>query len=141
MPQQGETEPFGLEGHRRERRERYMDETEDAMGAEEVVTRRPEKVCILLDPLVFKRRSSGLRVCAWVVLENHRHMALQSPVLSKTLEELRSYTARQILAYLQAQGVTGYLERVAYLRKAHKKGNRSYQSWHGSLHPEPILSR
>jgi putative transposase len=99
-----------------------------------------ETVGILLHSLIFTQRHSGLRVYVRVVPENHCHMVLQSPDLSMTLGELKPYTARRILAYLEDQGVGKYLERFAYLRKGHK-GDRSCQCWQEGSHPELIVSR
>jgi REP element-mobilizing transposase RayT len=100
---------------------------------------RPETVAILIEALAFKQQQVGLRVYAWVVLENHCHFVLQAPDLSKVLHDFKSYTAKTILAHLQAQRVTPYLERLAYARKAHKH-DRSYQFWQEGSHPELIVS-
>ena len=98
---------------------------------------RPETVSIIIDALAFKQQQAGLRVYAWVVLENHCHMVLQAPDLSKTLREFKSYTAKAILANLQAHRVTPYLNRLTYCRKAHKQ-DRDYQFWQEGSHPELI---
>jgi putative transposase len=71
---------------------------------------RPHFVtCTVLDwlPVLARPETVGILLDAWVVPENHCHMVRQTPDLSRTLEEFKSYTAKRILACLEAQSVAG----------------------------------
>ena len=87
---------------------------------------RPQTVEIILDSLRFLMQE-GLKVHAYVVLENHLHLILQSSQLDKDIARLKSFTARKLLDYL------------AFYKKAHKN-DRTYQFWQEGVHPELIQS-
>ena len=97
---------------------------------------RPATVEILLDSLRFLMRD-GLQVYAYVILENHLHLILQSAQLDKDIARLKSFTARQLLTYLKSEHVQILLEQFAFYKKAHKK-DREYQFWQEGVHPEMI---
>lgn len=97
---------------------------------------RPETVAIVLDSLSFLMRE-GLKVNAYVILENHLHLVVQSEQLDKDIARFKSFTARQLLAYLKQQRVTIILDQLAFYKKAHKN-DREYQFWQEGVHPELI---
>lgn len=100
---------------------------------------RPATVEILLDSLRFLGKG-GLKVYAYVILENHLHLILQSPQLDRDIARLKSYTAKQLLRYLSEHRVTQVLEQLAFYKKAHK-ADRRYQLWQEGVHPEWIQSQ
>jgi len=61
---------------------------------------RPETVQILLDSFRFLMQQE-FRLHAWVILENHVHLIAQSPQLDRDIARFKSFTARQLLAYLK----------------------------------------
>jgi putative transposase len=95
---------------------------------------RPETVEILFDSLRHLM-SEGLKVYAYVILENHLHLVLQSDNLGKDIGRLKSYTAKQLIAYLDDHNVKQILDQLAFYKKAHK-GDRAYQFWQEGAHPE-----
>jgi REP element-mobilizing transposase RayT len=97
---------------------------------------RPDTVNILLDSLRFLSRD-GLRIYAWVVLENHCHFVLQSPALDKDIARLKSWTASNLIQYLAEHNVRQILDQLAFYKKAHKD-DRAYQFWQEGVHPELI---
>jgi len=97
---------------------------------------RPEAVNIVLDSLRFLMQE-GLRIHAWVILENHLHLVAQSPQLDRDIARLKSFTARQLLNWLAHNGGQTLLDQMAYYRKAHKT-DRSLQFWQEGVHPEWI---
>lgn len=99
---------------------------------------RPATVDILLDSLRFLMREE-LQVYAYVILENHLHLLLQSPQLDKDIARLKSFTARQLIRYLSEHHVDIILEQLAFYKKAHKD-DRCYQFWQEGVHPELISS-
>jgi putative transposase len=54
---------------------------------------RPEAVGILLESFRFLI-NDGLRIQAWVILENHLHLIAQSPQLDKDIARFKSFNAR-----------------------------------------------
>ncbi len=97
---------------------------------------RPDTVNILLDSLRFLSKD-GLKIYAWVVLENHCHFVLQSNQLDKDIARFKSFTARKLIEYLQVKKVKTILQQLAFYKKAHKN-DRAYQFWQEGVHPELI---
>ncbi len=95
---------------------------------------RPETVKILLNSLRFLSRE-GLKVYAWVVLENHCHFVLQSNALDRDIARLKSWTAKNLIQYLSENNVRQILEQLAFYKKAHKN-DCAYQFWQEGVHPE-----
>jgi putative transposase len=95
---------------------------------------RPATVDILLDSLRFLMQD-GLKVYAFVILENHLHLVVQSEDLARDLARFKSYTAKQLIGYLSDNQVTQILEQLAFYKKAHKE-DRGYQFWQEGSHPE-----
>ena len=99
---------------------------------------RPETVAILFDSLRFLGRE-GLKVYAYVVLENHCHFVLQSEALDRDIGRFKSWSARELIRYLAQNNVRQILEQLAFYKKAHKD-DRAYQFWQEGVHPELIQS-
>ncbi len=99
---------------------------------------RPETTGILFDSLRHLM-NEGLKVYAYVILENHLHLIAQSHQLDKDIARFKSYTSRALLAYLQEKRVKSILDQLAFYKKAHK-GDRQYQFWQEGVHPELIQS-
>ena len=59
---------------------------------------RQETVNILLDSLRLLSKE-GLKVYAYVVLENHCHLVVQSEALDRDISRYKSYTAKQMIQY------------------------------------------
>ncbi len=97
---------------------------------------RPETVGILLDSIRFLGKD-GLKIYAWVVLENHCHFVLQSNALDQDIARLKSWTAKKIIQYLAEHNVRQILDQLAFYKKAHKN-DRAYQFWQEGVHPELI---
>ena len=97
---------------------------------------RPDTVEILLDSLRFLSRE-GLKVYAWVVLENHCHLVLQSEALDRDVARFKSWTARRLIQYLIENNVRQILEQLAFYKRAHKR-DRAYQFWQEGVHPQQV---
>jgi len=97
---------------------------------------RPATVNVLLDCLNHLS-DDGLKVYAWVMLENHGHFVLQSQALDKDIARLKSWTAKNIIKYLAEHNVRQILDQLAFYKKAHKT-DRAYQFWQEGVHPELI---
>jgi putative transposase len=97
---------------------------------------RPTTVEIVLESLRFLKQE-GLLVYAYVILENHLHMVVQSTNLNRDMARFKSYTSKRLLSYLTECNVRQILDQLTFYKKAHK-GNRTYQFWQEGYHPEWI---
>jgi len=98
---------------------------------------RKESVQIVLDCLKFLQTQDNLKVYAYVILENHLHMVVQSDDLPKSMESFKKYTAKQILTLLKKENVTTLLEQFKYYKKAHHK-DKEHQVWEEGYQPKLI---
>ncbi|NOX09759.1 MAG: transposase [Gammaproteobacteria bacterium] len=97
---------------------------------------RPATVDIILDSLRYLMKE-GLKIYAYVILENHLHLVVQSEQLDRDLARFKSYTSRRLIQYLTEHNVSSILDQLAFYKKAHK-GDRAYQFWQEGFHPEWI---
>ena len=74
------------------------------------------------------REHKGLKVYAWVILDNHFHAILSAPDLVSTLRDLRKYTARSVLDHLKRSGCDWLLNQLAYHCAANKIDSH-HQVW------------
>jgi len=100
---------------------------------------RPETVEILLNSLKFLI-SDGLKIYAYVILENHLHLVVQSNKLDKDIARFKSYTAKCLIQYLVQYNIRQILDQLAFYKKAHKT-DRTYQFWQEGVHPEWIQNQ
>ena len=61
---------------------------------------RPATVDIVLDSLRYLM-SEGVTVYAYVILENHLHLVVQSEQLDVDMARFKSFTAKQLIRYLE----------------------------------------
>jgi putative transposase len=92
---------------------------------------------IIVGSLEHCRVHKGLRIYAWVILENHFHAILAAPDLSAVLRDLKSFTAAKILEQLAAEGRDWLLNQLRYYRGGHK--TTQYQVWQEGSHPQVIM--
>jgi len=97
---------------------------------------RPATVEILFNSLRFLI-SDGLKIHAFVVLENHMHMVVQSHSIDRDISRFKSFTAKQIISFLSVNRIKRILDQLAFYKKAHKT-DRVYQFWEEGVHPEWI---
>ncbi len=99
---------------------------------------RPETVAILLDS--FNRLiDEGLKIYAYVILENHIHLIAQSERIDRDIARFKSHTSRLLIEFLVENGVKTILDQLAFYKSAHKY-DRTYQFWQEGVHPEWIQS-
>lgn len=97
---------------------------------------RPSTVEILLNTLKFLM-DDGMKLYAYVILENHLHLLAQSQQLDRDIARFKSYTAKNLINYLIENNVKVILEQLVFYKKAHKN-DRTYQFWQEGVHPEWI---
>ena len=98
---------------------------------------RPVTVEILIDALRFRQQTRGLKIYAYVILENHMHAVLQAEDLVKEIHRFKTYTAGLLLKCLKEHGAERLLRLLAYFKKAHKKDHQN-QVWEEGSHPQWI---
>jgi len=97
---------------------------------------RPAMAEIILDSLRFLI-NDGLKVYAYVIIENHMHLIVKSHQLEKDISRFKSFTAKCLIRYLDENNVQQILQQLAFYKKVHKH-DRAYQLWQEGVHPEWI---
>ncbi len=97
---------------------------------------RPATVDIVIESLRYLI-ARGLKVYAFVILENHLHLVADSEQLDIDMARFKSFTARRIIQYLDKHKVSHILDQLVFYKKAHKK-DRAYQFWQEGYHPTLI---
>jgi len=97
----------------------------------------PAIVEILFGSLRFLQENDRLTIYAYVVMENHLHMVVSSENLSKEMGDFKSFTATEIIKYLEAKGNQFYLAQLKANKLSHKT-DRTYQLWQEGSHPQMI---
>jgi len=98
---------------------------------------RPQTVEIVLNSWRHLQEHNQFQLLGYVILENHLHVIARAPELSRAMQSFKSYTARQILDYLDEQGARTLLNQFARLKLSHKKDSQ-YQLWQEGSKPKQI---
>ena len=67
------------------------------------------------------------------------HLIAQSEDLRRDVARFKSFTSKQVLAYLTENHVSTILDQLAFYKKA-PKSDRAFQFWQEGVHPELIQS-
>lgn len=94
---------------------------------------------IVIDSTKYCQDNKGLKVYAYVILDNHFHMIVKDDSLSETMKSLKSYTAQKIVEQLQDDRKIWLLNQLEFYKLKHKKES-SHQVWQESFHPQEILT-
>ncbi len=97
----------------------------------------PTTYAIALDALRHCRAEKGLRLYAYVLLENHAHFVAEAPDLTRCMQSYKRHTARELIKWAAAAKKDWLLHQFAYCRKTSKHNSR-YQVWQEGLHPQLI---
>jgi REP element-mobilizing transposase RayT len=98
---------------------------------------RPETAQIVYESWRFLVDSKRLTLFGYVILENHLHLIASSPDISKEIGDFKSFTARQIIDYLEAKKARVLLKLLRLLKARHKT-DRLYQLWQEGSHPQQV---
>jgi REP element-mobilizing transposase RayT len=94
---------------------------------------------IIIESLQFCKEKKGLELYAFVILDNHFHLVISGPELSKVLSSLKMYTARKIILQLTEDRKEWLLNQFAYFKKRHKTSS-AHQVWQEGSHPQIIMN-
>jgi len=98
---------------------------------------RPEIVQIVLDSWQLLQEHRRLALYGYVILEDHLHMIASSVDLAKEVRAFKSFVARKIIDFLEAQEVHAVFRQLR-LCKAKHKIDREYQFWQEESHSQMI---
>jgi len=97
----------------------------------------PEACSILVDSLDFCRKHKGLKLRAYVIMENHLHLIAEAEDLSTVMQSFKSFTAKRIVEYARSPN-REWLHRQFLLYKKRYKEDSTYQVWQEGFHPQRI---
>ena len=99
---------------------------------------RPETVQIVLDSWRFLQEQGRLVIHGYVILENHLHVIASARDLASEVGDFKSFTARQIIDWLEGHKARRILQLLKYYKARHKD-DRAHQLWEEGSHPQLIL--
>ncbi|MFM1919103.1 MAG: hypothetical protein RLZZ303_737, partial [Candidatus Hydrogenedentota bacterium] len=91
----------------------------------------------VLDSLAYCRSAKGMKLYAYVLMDNHLHLVAESPRLGEIIRDFKRHTASRILEAAESSGRDWLLNQFAYYRKKHKQES-SHQIWQEGFHPQLI---
>ena len=94
---------------------------------------------VLLDSLQFCRHHKGLKLYAYVILDNHLHLVVAGDKMAEVIRDFKSYTAKGIIARLEHDRKTWGLNQLQH-HKHPTKTRSNYQVWQEGFHPQQIVS-
>ena len=94
---------------------------------------------ILINSLNYCRQHKGLKVFAYVILDNHLHLVISGENLSNTIKDFKRHTAREIIKLAQDEEKTWLLNQFKFYRQKHKMDS-DYQVSQEGFHPKQITS-
>ena len=94
---------------------------------------------IIVNSLAYGREHKALHIYAWVILDNHFHAIVAGAELSRTIADLKKFTAHALLAQLKEEGREWLLNQLEYFCARHKRSS-THQVWQEGAHPQAIPS-
>ena len=92
---------------------------------------------IIIEALKFCRNHKDLKLYAYVILDNHFHLIVFGPKLSRTIQSFKRHCSRQIIKLLEQRNKKWLLNQLAFYKKKHKTES-DYQVWQEGYHPQLI---
>ena len=94
---------------------------------------------IIIESIRFCQINKGLKVFAYVIMDNHFHLIVSDEKLSDIISSLKKHTAKKIIEQLQSDKKLWLLNQIKYYKKKYKKYS-TYQIWQEGFHPQLISS-
>jgi REP element-mobilizing transposase RayT len=92
---------------------------------------------IIVESLSYCRQKKGLKLFAYVVLDNHVHFVASADNLSQIIKDFKSYTAREIIKTAKSEERKWLLNQFEFYKKKYKKDSE-YQVWQEGFHPQMV---
>ena len=87
--------------------------------------------------LTYCRNHKGLRLYAYVIMDNHVHLVAEAPDLSNVIQAFKRHTARELIALAERSGKEWLLNQFAYYRRRGKNASL-HQVWQEGFHPQLV---
>lgn len=97
---------------------------------------RVETKDIITASLQFLQDENRLILYAYVIMENHLHLVASSDDLPAEIQKFKSFTARQIIDFLEKENVSYFLRQFKVYKPRHKSS--AYQLWQEGSQPKLI---
>lgn len=94
---------------------------------------------IIIESLKFCRTNKGLKLYAFVILDNHFHLIVSGDNLSRTLGALKGFSSRQIIEQLKLDNKKWLLNQLAFYKIKYKTAS-TFQLWQEGFHPQLIVT-
>ena len=94
---------------------------------------------IIIESLKHCMENKSLKLYAYVIMDNHFHLIVSAPELSKTLQDLKKFTAHQIIDILKKDNKQWLLNQFTFYKKRYKSKSK-HQVWQEGSHPELLMS-
>lgn len=99
----------------------------------------PEIAQFILDGLVYMQKSRNVEIYAYVIMENHIHFIARDEELIQTIQNFKSFTAHQIVDFLQERNRYRILKQLKRAKLRHKSQSH-YQIWQEGYHPKQMTT-
>ena len=94
---------------------------------------------IITDSMTFCQKNKGLKIFAYVIMDNHFHMVVSNINLSNVISSLKKFSAKRIIDELKNDRKYWLLNQLKYYKLRHKKQSE-HQVWQEGFHPKEIIS-
>ena len=97
----------------------------------------PDACRVVIDALDFCRKQKGLRLYAYVIMDNHIHLVAQADELSRVIQSFKRHTARELLGWAERTNKDWVLNQLAHFKKQYKRASQ-HQVWQEGVHPQLV---
>ena len=94
---------------------------------------------IIINSLSYCRQNKGLKVFAYVIMDNHIHLLVSGYNLSVIIKDFKSYSAREIIKAAENEKKEWLLNQLRFYKRLHKTDSE-YQVWQEGFHPQMIIT-
>jgi len=92
---------------------------------------------IILNALVHLQSKMQVKVYGFVIMHNHIHFITEGKNLSEDIRRFKSFTAREIIRYLESNNRSVFLKRLQRGKRNHKRES-TYQVWQEGSYPKQV---
>lgn len=92
---------------------------------------------IILNAFLYMQTNMKIKIYGFVIMHNHIHFIAEGHSLSEDIRRFKSFTAREIIRYLESTNRSIFLKKLKRGKKNHKKES-SYQVWEEGSYPKQI---
>jgi len=94
---------------------------------------------ILKESFKFCRKEKGLKLYAYVIMDNHFHSIVSNENLISIIRDMKRFTAKRIIETIKLMKSSWLINQIEYWKKEHKRDSQ-FQVWQEGYHPQQILN-